>query len=174
MANHSDPESCVAHREVWGEALTGDTGRPAIEPRNQEIGMPTELTISEGNTEHGVNRKPCSDPARSETLCMPGSDLFGSWEVWAVPAKYAGGAGKVNSRNPAINATQKSDTLIVPGKPPNKGKPAEVVEGRGVAKGNVEEAPADRAQNRTSASMGLQGIREAAFASNTCGRSLVR
>ncbi len=162
MANHSDPESCVAHREVWGEALTGDTGRPAIEPRNQEIGMPTELTISEGNTEHGVNRKPCFDPARSETLCMPGSDLYGSWEVWAVPAKYAGGAGKVNNRNPAINVAQKSDTPIVPGKPPNKGKPAEVVEGRGVAKGNVEEAPADRAQNRTPASMGLQGIREAA------------
>ena len=72
MANHSDPESCVAHREVWGEALTGDTGRPAIEPRNQEIGMPTELTISEGNTEHGGNRKSCSDPARSKTLSMPG------------------------------------------------------------------------------------------------------
>jgi RNA-directed DNA polymerase len=33
MANHSDPESCVAHREVWIEALTGDTGGPAIEPR---------------------------------------------------------------------------------------------------------------------------------------------
>lgn len=68
----------------------------------------------------------------------------------------------MNNRNPAINATQKSDTPIVPGKPPNKGKPAEVVEERGVAKGNVEEAPADRGQNRTPASKGLQGIREAA------------
>jgi len=168
MANHSDPESCVAHREVWGEALTGDTGRPAIEPRNQEIGMPTELTISEGNTEHGGNRKSCSDPARSKTLSMPGSDLHRSWEVWEVPVKYAGGAGKVSNRNPAINATQKSDTPIVPGKPPNKGKPAEVVEGRGVAKGNVEETPADRAQNRTPASMGLQGMREAAKKDKGC------
>ena len=43
MANYSDPESCVAHREVWGEALTGDTGRPAIEPRNHSIGMPMTL-----------------------------------------------------------------------------------------------------------------------------------
>jgi hypothetical protein len=43
MANHSDPESCVAHREVWIEALTGDTGRPAIEPRNHSIGVPMVL-----------------------------------------------------------------------------------------------------------------------------------
>ena len=93
MANHSDPESCVAHREVWGEALTGDTGRPAIEPRNQEIGMLTELTITESNTVHGVNRKPCSDPARSETLSMPGSDLHRSWEIWAVPADKKCGRG---------------------------------------------------------------------------------
>lgn len=43
MANHSGPESCVAHREVWSEALTGDTGRPAIEPRNHSIGVPMVL-----------------------------------------------------------------------------------------------------------------------------------
>ena len=41
MANHSDPESCVARREAGIEALTGDTGRPAIEPRNHSIGVPT-------------------------------------------------------------------------------------------------------------------------------------
>jgi len=34
-ANHSDPESCVIHREVYGEALAGETGRPAIEPQNR-------------------------------------------------------------------------------------------------------------------------------------------
>ena len=73
MANHSGPESCVIHREVCGEALTGETGRPAIEPRNQEIGMPTALTIPEGNMRHGDNRKLCLDPARSKTLRMPGS-----------------------------------------------------------------------------------------------------
>ena len=51
---------------------------------------------------------------------------------------------------------------IVPKKPPNKGQPAEAVEGRGVAKGNAGEAPADRTQSRGSASTGLEGIREAA------------
>ena len=31
------PSHACAHREVKREALTGETGRPAIEPRNQEI-----------------------------------------------------------------------------------------------------------------------------------------
>ena len=43
MAKHLDPESCVIHREVYGEALTGETSRPAIEPRNHESGAPTLL-----------------------------------------------------------------------------------------------------------------------------------
>jgi hypothetical protein len=37
MANYSDPESCELHREVQVEALTGETDRPAMEPRNQRI-----------------------------------------------------------------------------------------------------------------------------------------
>ena len=43
MAKHLDPESCVMHREVYGEALAGETSRPAIEPRNHESGVPTLL-----------------------------------------------------------------------------------------------------------------------------------
>jgi len=35
VANHSGPESCVCTREGAGEALTGETDRPGIEPRNQ-------------------------------------------------------------------------------------------------------------------------------------------
>ena len=163
MANHSDPESCVMYREVHGEALTGETGRPAIELRNHENGMPTESTFPEGHTVHGVNRKPCVDPAQSETLCMSGSDLHRSWDISAVPgATRPGGVGKVKDRNPAINAAEKSDTPIVPKKSPNKGKPAEAVERRGVAKGNAGESPAGRTQCRETASMGLDGIREAA------------
>jgi len=33
----------MLHREVQGEALTGETDGPAIEPRNQESGMPMLL-----------------------------------------------------------------------------------------------------------------------------------
>lgn len=163
MAIHSGPESCVTHREVCSEALTGETSRPAIELRNHEIGMPTESTISEGHTGHGVNRKSCTDPAQSETLCMLGSDLHRSWEISAVPsAARLGGTEKVTDRNSVIDAAEKSDTPIVPKRPPNKGKPAEAVEERGVAKGNAEEPPACRTQRRESASMGLDGVREAA------------
>ena len=93
---------------------------------------------------------------------MSGSDLHGSWEVSAVPAQLGGGTGKVDDRTPVIHVVEKSDTPIVPGKPPNKGEPAEAVEGRGVAKGNAGETPAGRTQSRESASKGLEGIREAA------------
>lgn len=162
MANQSGPESCVTHREVWGEALTGETGGPAIEPRNQEIGMPMLLSEAEGNTEHDVNRKSCSDPTQSKTLSTPGSFLHGSWEISSVPEpRGAGGTGKAKSRNPVVHAGEKSDTPVVPKKPPNNGDdPAEVVEGRGVAKGNVNKNPASRTQSRNScASMGLEGVR---------------
>jgi len=163
MANHSDPESCVTHREVWSEALAGETGRPGIELRNHEIGMPTESTISEGNTGHGINRKSCSDPAQSETLRMSGSDLHRSWEVSAVPGvELPGGTEKVIDHKSVIDVAEKSDTPVVPKKPPNKGKPAEVVEERGVAKGNAGGPPAGRTQSRETALTGLEGIREAA------------
>lgn len=70
----------------------------------------------------------------------------------------------MNNRNPAVNADEKSDTPVVPSKPPNKGiEPAEVVEGRGVAKGNTDKVTAPRTQSRISrASKGLEGVREAA------------
>lgn len=164
VANHSGPESCGPDREVRAEALTGDTGRPAIEPRNQQSGMPTELRIAEGHTGHGEHRQSCPDPARSETLRMPGSFLHRNWEISSVSEAHGSdGAGKVRDRNPAIDAAEKSDTSIVPKKPPNNGDfPAEAVEGRGVALGNTPEDPAPRTQSRTRASMGLEGVREAA------------
>ena len=163
IADHSGPESCAAHREVCSEALTGETNRPAIEPRNQEIRMQTELTITECNMVHGANREPCTDPARSKTLCMLGSVLHGSWEISSVPGvQTPGGTGKVNNSNPVAYANEKSDASVVPEKLLNKGKPAEVVEEREAAKGNVNETPAPRTQSRIGASMGLEGIRRAA------------
>ena len=155
----------MLHREVQGEALTGETDGPAIEPRNQEFGMPMLLSEAEGNTEHGVIRQSCSDPARSETLCTSGSPLHRNWEISAVPGAQApGGAGKAKSRNPAAHAAEKSDTSVVPEKPSNKGPgPAETVEERDVAKGNADMPPAPRTQSRISCeSMGLEGVREAA------------
>ncbi len=65
----------MLHREVQGEALTGETDGPAIEPRNQESGMPMLLSEAEGNTGHGDIRQSCPDPARSETLCTLGTSF---------------------------------------------------------------------------------------------------
>lgn len=124
--------------------------------------MPMLLSEAEGNTVHDVNRKSCSDPTRSKTLSTPGSFLHGSWEISSVPApRGTGGTGKAKSRNPVVHAGEKSDTPVVPKKPPNKGdNPTEVVEERGVAKGNVNKNPASRTQSRSScASMGLEGVR---------------
>ena len=119
--------------------------------------------------EHDVNRKTCSDPARSETLSMSGSDLHGSWEISSVPEpRGTGGTGKAQSHNPVAYADEKSDTFVVPEKPSNKGErqsgdPAEMVEGRRVAKGNVSKNPAPRTPSRAKvASMGLEGVRIAA------------
>lgn len=144
VANRSGPESCGDAREGVTEALIGETNRPGIEPRNQESGTPTLLFVAEGYTEQDDNRKSCDGPARSEAPGMLGSLLNRSWEISSAPVpEGAGGAGKVHNRKPAANADEKSDTPIVPRKLPNKGvHPAEVVEGRGVAKGNTDEIPA--------------------------------
>lgn len=75
----------------------------------------------------------------------------------------AGGTGKAQSHNPVVYAGEKSDTPVVPKKLSNKGKPAEAVEERGVAKGNVIENPVHRTQSRNKvASKGLEGVRIAA------------
>ncbi|MCY7388601.1 MAG: trypsin-like peptidase domain-containing protein, partial [Burkholderiales bacterium] len=42
-ANHLGPESCVFHREVGCEALTGETGRPAIEPHHHFLQTPATM-----------------------------------------------------------------------------------------------------------------------------------
>lgn len=81
LANYPDPESCGKSREGFVEALTGETSRPAIEPRNQKSGMPTLLSEAEGNTVQSVIASDVPDPTRSETLCMLGSLLCGSSEI---------------------------------------------------------------------------------------------
>lgn len=128
--------------------------------------MQTELAFTECNMVHGATREPYTDPARSKTLSMLGSDLHGSWEISSVPeARESGGTGKAQSHNSVAHADEKSDTPVVPKKPSNKGKsqsgdPAEMVEERGAAKGNATKPPAQRTPCRNKiASRGLEGVR---------------
>lgn len=73
------------------------------------------------------------------------------------------GAGKATSRASAVYANEKSDSLVVPEKLPNNGPgPAEVMEERGLAKGNSEQLSAPRTQSRISALSGLPAVRQAA------------
>ena len=68
LANHSAPESCGDARESVAEALIGETGGSAIEPRNQNSGTPTQLSDAEGNTKQGDRCESWDSSARSETL----------------------------------------------------------------------------------------------------------
>ena len=63
-----------------------------------------------------------------------------------------------------MNAGEKSDKVIIPKKPPNKGSllPAEVVEERTLPKRNTSQTTAVRTQSRGAASNGLAGVRQAA------------
>ena len=63
-----------------------------------------------------------------------------------------------------MNGQRKSDSSVVPTKPPNKARTpaAEVVEGRELAKGNVSQQNAPRTQCRTSAPSALERVRQAA------------
>ena len=126
--------------------------------------MPTEFHFSEGNTVHGVRCEPCDDPARSETLRMSGSLLHRNWEISSASgAVCPDGAGKATSRKPAVYVDEKSDASVLPEMSPNKRRmPAEAMEGRDAAKGNTREPPVPRTQSRSGASMGLDGVREAA------------
>ena len=112
-------------------------------------------------------REPETDPAQSETRRTRGTPSHGTWEVPRAPGgeSASGRSGKADGRTPDTNARGKSDDRVVPQKPANEGPhlgPEESVEGRRSAKGNAEQDAAPRTQSRTGASIGLQGVREAA------------
>ena len=58
-----------------------------------------------------------------------------------------------------MNGYGKSDSPILPKRPPNKALAAEGVEGRGLAKGNSREQNALRTQGRVSAQSALERVR---------------
>ncbi len=166
VAIHSGPESCGGDREVVDEALTGGA---AGQPLSREIGIsgtPTLLSYAEGETEDGAYREPSEGPTRSKTLRMRRNPSHGNWEVSSEPG-LPGMSGKAKRRKPDITADEKSDARIVPKNDPNNGDGptpalAEDREERRAAKRNAGHSPAPRTLSRAGASMGLDGVREAA------------
>ena len=52
IANHTGPESCVIHREVYGEALTGETvGQPLSRESFKSVQGAYAVSVAEGNTD---------------------------------------------------------------------------------------------------------------------------
>jgi RNA-directed DNA polymerase len=96
---------------------------------------------------------------------MHGNSTRENREIHCLPVSGAAGRiGKAEGRNPMMHRQGKSDRPIVPTKLPNKAKApaAEVVEGRGLAKGNMGQQNAPRTQRRTSAPSALDRVRQAA------------
>ncbi|MCA3220753.1 MAG: group II intron reverse transcriptase/maturase [Burkholderiales bacterium] len=179
IANHPGPESCGGGREVAVEALTGESAGQPLSREIRQSGAPTLLSEAEGHIGEGASRESSTSPTRSKTLSMRRSSPNRNCEISSVPAAQlaAGGSGKASGRTPDIHAGEKSDACVVPMNDPNNGaasKPAhaEGPEGRRAAKSNTEAPPAPRTQRRTRASMGFDGVREAARAAKAAGKEV--
>lgn len=179
LANHPGPESCGGVREGVVEALTGESAGQPLSREIRQFGAPTLLSEAEGHIGQGATREPSTSPTRSKTLSMRRSSPNRNCEISPAPAVKlaAGGSGKALGRTPDIHAGEKSDACVVPMNDPNNdaaSKPAQTEgpEGRRAAKRNTEALPAPRTQSRTRASMGLDGVREAARAAKVAGKEV--
>ncbi len=129
IASHTDFEPCVGGRKDAGEALTGETTGQPLSREIRKSGMPTLYRQAEGKTTRTDTREVCGDPARSKTLSMSGSLSHRNWEISTVAGGTLPDGAEKGNRNAATDTAEKSDTFVVPKKPPNNGRsPAEVYE----------------------------------------------
>ena len=87
IANQTGPESCVAHREVRDEALTGE---PAGQPLSREsvklVQGADAVSVAEGNMDRRDSASACFDPAWSKNLACRYALLHGNREVSCLAA----------------------------------------------------------------------------------------
>ena len=125
------------------------------------------MSEAEGHAAIGASGKPISDPAQSKTLRMRGNSLHGNREIPVSSILWVDRLEKAASRTSRMHEVGKSDDLVVPGKRANKGRrPAELVEGRGSAKGNERREATPRTQSRIGVSFLASRVREAASAAS--------
>lgn len=156
--HHPDPESCGADRKGRAEALTGaGAGKPLSRETNEESGLPTSLSETEGNTDTGEvlvdlwrsprGRRPS---ARTETS----GTGTGSSTVCPSSGCAKGRPAKVDNRNAGMDGPGKSDGSIVSEKPVNEALPLwawaeEQAEKRDPTKGNSDQHNTSQTQSWT-------------------------
>ena len=149
-ASHDGPESCAGVREGEGGALTGEhTG--GVLSRETRCDQGADAVVLSGRPHESVQQgEHAIDPARSETSGTCENSMRENREIPCLPLGNdpEGRVGKVEDHNPAMHGHGKSDSPILPMKPPNKtGSPvAEVVEGRGLTKENMGQQNTSRTQ----------------------------
>ena len=102
IANQTGPESCVAHREVRDEALTGElAGQPLSRESVKLVQGADAVSVAEGNTDRRVIASDCSAlrglrPWHVGTLFArePGDLLLGRFSCWVAVR-----IGKARSRS---------------------------------------------------------------------------
>ena len=184
VANHPGPESCGVAREGEAEALTGGSAGELLSREITTSMVPTPLGEAEGNP-HGRASASVQGTGRGRRTAActdtPGAGTgrsHGSPGAVDTPERDA----KASGRTASMAGRGKSDSSVLPEKRSNKAdRPArtaaEVVEGRGLAKGNPDEQNTPRTQSRDhGVPSALERVREAdqRFDARTQGRSPVR
>src|ERR1700728_6412 len=166
LANHPDPESCVASREAAIEGLTGAHAGRVLSCEIIATGVPTSFRMAEGNTDtcaiasiwralRSLRPQACMETPRART---------GEAPLAPAADEATGRLEKAMSRESNMYADGESDGCVVLSKRPNNGgqPPAEGAKGRQPTKENIGQAIAPRTQSRISEMSDLPGVRKAA------------
>src|SRR6267378_1682838 len=139
------------------------TGGPGIEPRKnlapgcRRCRRKRKATRAVSISRETVRPRAVRDPehVRKHFAREPGDPRS---------ARFSGSRREVQGRTPTMNGPRKSDSAVVPVKSPNKAASAaaEGVEGRALAKGNLQEQNALRTQGRVGMHSALERVRQAA------------
>ena len=132
LATHGGPESCVASCEGRGEALTGVRAGRAIEPRKEQIGVPTLYKKRKATSLAALSRA----AGGPRVVREPGHvrNLRAREPGGPVPARPRG-CGRAARGNAAAvilwaHGCGKSDQFVVPASLPNKALAEEAGEER--------------------------------------------
>lgn len=115
IANHTGSESCVVHREVQGEALTGETvGQPLSRESFELVQDADAVSVAEGNTDGHVIAS-ARLALRVLEPAMQRRSLFGNREISSPVAPVVPGLilGSSGIRKQAYDESQQSQRNTV-------------------------------------------------------------